>query len=43
MAKTTKTVDPVDEEYEAPAPAPEPEPESEPPVEVQQWPVSGGN
>ena len=39
--KTTKQADPVDEEYEAPAPAPEPEPEA--PVEVPQWPVSGGN
>ncbi len=43
MTKTTKTADPVDEEYEAPAPAPEPEPEPEAPVEVPQWPVSGGN
>lgn len=42
MATTkTKQADPVDEEFEAPAPAPEPEPEA--PVEVPQWPVSGGN
>jgi len=39
MAKT-KTTDPVDEEFEAPASPPEPEPEA--PVEVPQWPVSGG-
>ena len=36
----TKTTDAVDEEFETPPPAPEPE--SEAPVEVQQWPVSGG-
>lgn len=41
MAKTTKQSDPVDEEFEAPAPAPESKPEA--PVEVAQWPVSGGN
>lgn len=40
MAKT-KTTDPVDEEFETAPPAPEPEPEA--PVEVAQWPVSGGN